>query len=128
MLLSDDEQAVLERWTRRASSAQALALRARIVLACAGPEIPPIVSVARELRVAADTVRKWRRRFLAERLDGLVDEPRPGRLPTISAGVRHDNLGVGVGVGRPAMGGPAVWPSPVVCTTAVTEARRSDPR
>lgn len=75
---------MLERWTRRSSSAQALALRARIVLACAGPEVPPIVAVARELRVAADTVRKWRRRFLAERLDGLVDEPRPGRPPTIS--------------------------------------------
>ena len=75
---------MLARWTRRATSAQALALRARIVLACAGPEVPPIVAVARELRVAADTVRKWRRRFLAERLDGLVDEPRPGRPPTIS--------------------------------------------
>jgi transposase/transposase-like protein len=84
LLLSDDERAVLERWTRRASSAQALALRARIVLACAGPEVPPVVAVARELRVSADTVRKWRRRFLAERLDGLVDEPRPGRPPTIS--------------------------------------------
>jgi transposase-like protein len=84
LLLSDDERAVLERWTRRATSAQALALRARIVLACAGPEVPPIVAVARELRVTADTVRKWRRRFLAERLDGLSDEPRPGRPPTIS--------------------------------------------
>jgi transposase-like protein/transposase len=84
LLLSDDERAVLERWTRRSSSAQALALRARIVLACAGPQVPPIVAVARELRVAAGTVRKWRRRFLSERLDGLVDEPRPGRPPTIS--------------------------------------------
>ncbi|MFD6554800.1 helix-turn-helix domain-containing protein [Streptomyces sp. NPDC058398] len=84
MLLSDEERAVLERWTRRATSAQALALRARIVLACSGPEVPAIVAVARDLRVTADTVRKWRRRFLAERLDGLADEPRPGRPPTIS--------------------------------------------
>ncbi|WP_223124977.1 helix-turn-helix domain-containing protein [Streptomyces sp. TRM68367] len=83
LLLGDDERAVLERWTRRANSAQALALRARIVLACAGPDVPPIVEVARHLRFSADTVRKWRRRFLAERLDGLADEPRPGRPPTI---------------------------------------------
>ncbi|GAA3372580.1 hypothetical protein GCM10017744_104660 [Streptomyces antimycoticus] len=75
---------MLERWTRRANSAQALALRARVVLACAGPDLPPIVQVARELRISADTVRKWRRRFLAERLEGLADEPRPGRPPTIS--------------------------------------------
>ena len=86
LLLSAEERAELERWTRRATSAQAqaLALRARIVLACAGTEVPPIVAVARELRVAADTVRKWRRRSFAERLDGLVDEPRPGQPPTIS--------------------------------------------
>lgn len=84
LLLSVDEQAVLERWTRRATSTQALALRARIVLACAGPEASAIVAVTQELRATADTVRKWRRRFLAERLDGLADEPRPGRPPNIS--------------------------------------------
>ncbi|MFF9819767.1 hypothetical protein [Streptomyces sp. NPDC014006] len=84
MLLSDDERAVLERWTWRASSAQALAVRARIVLACAGKDVPPIVTVARELRLAADTVRKRRCRFLAERLHGRVDEPRPDWPPTSS--------------------------------------------
>jgi transposase/transposase-like protein len=83
LLLDEDERAVLERWTRRATSAQALALRSRIVLACAGPEVPAVVAVARDMRVAPDTVRKWRRRFLAKRLDGLVDEPRPGRVPVI---------------------------------------------
>ncbi|WP_399921342.1 helix-turn-helix domain-containing protein [Streptomyces kanamyceticus] len=84
MLLSAEERAELGRWTRRATSAQALALRARMVLACAGPEVPPVVAVARGLGVSADTVRKWRRRFLAERLEVLADEPRPGRPPTIS--------------------------------------------
>lgn len=84
LLLSVEERAELERRTRRATSAQALALRARIVLACAGPEVPPIVAVARNFQVTADTVRKWRRRFLAEQLNGLADEPRSGRPPTIS--------------------------------------------
>ncbi|MFH8470845.1 IS630 family transposase [Streptomyces sp. NPDC017991] len=84
LVLSPDERVVLERWAHRASSAQAVALRPRVVLACDGADVPLIVVVARELHIAADTVRKWRRRFLAARLDGLVDEPRPGRPPTIS--------------------------------------------
>ncbi|MFF3981143.1 helix-turn-helix domain-containing protein [Streptomyces sp. NPDC001828] len=50
-------------------------MRARIVLAHDGADVAPIVVVAHELHIAADTVRKWRRRFLVTRLDGLVDEP-----------------------------------------------------
>jgi transposase/transposase-like protein len=82
--LTEQERETLQRWARRAKSSQALALRSRIVLACAGPEPPAVVQVARQMGIAPDTVRKWRRRFLAGRLDGLVDEPRPGRPPTIS--------------------------------------------
>ncbi|WP_291409664.1 helix-turn-helix domain-containing protein [Actinophytocola sp.] len=83
VVLADEERSTLERWVRRRKSAQALALRSRIVLACARDDVPPVVGVAKELGVSADTVRKWRRRFLARRLDGLVDEPRPGRPPVI---------------------------------------------
>jgi len=74
--LSDDERETLERWARRPKSAQALALRCRIVLACAkgGSDI----EVAGRLGITRETVGKWRRRFLAHRLEGLHDEPRPG--------------------------------------------------
>ncbi|MPZ63658.1 MAG: IS630 family transposase, partial [Propionibacteriales bacterium] len=83
LILTEEERSTLLGWTRRRKTAQALALRSRIVLACAGPEVPPIVAVAKQMGVAADTVRKWRRRFVAHRLDGLVDDRRPGRPPII---------------------------------------------
>ncbi|MGW7363940.1 IS630 family transposase [Streptomyces sp. NPDC054841] len=67
---------MLQSWVRRRSSAQSLALRSRIVLECADGHA--IAEVARRLRITADTVRTWRRRFLERRLDGLCDEPRPG--------------------------------------------------
>jgi transposase len=75
--LSDAERAQLESWTRRRTSAQALALRSRIVLLAA--EGHNHREIARELGIDRNTVAKWRSRFVKHRLDGLTDEPRPGR-------------------------------------------------
>jgi transposase len=81
--LAEDERETLVRWSRRASSSQALALRSRIVLACAEPEATD-GSVAAATGVSRPTVAKWRKRFAARRLEGLCDEPRPGRPPSIA--------------------------------------------
>ncbi len=80
--VTPEEREVLERWARRPKTAQALARRARLVLTCA--EGRPNTAVAAALRVSQPTVGKWRRRFLAKRLDGLLDEPRPGAPRRIS--------------------------------------------
>ncbi len=82
LTLSDNERATLQRWARRAKSSQALALRANIILICA--QGCDNKKTAAMLRCHEDTVGKWRRRFIDKRLDGLVDEPRPGREPTIT--------------------------------------------
>lgn len=83
LALTDDERATLTRWARRAKSTQALATRSKIVLASA--EGLTNVAVAAKCGVEPHTVARWRKRFLEHRLDGLVDEPRPGRPATITA-------------------------------------------
>ena len=80
--LTEAEREQLESWSRRRTTAQALAQRSRIVLLVA--EGLRTGEVAERLGVHRNTVAKWRRRFEAERLDGLVDEPRPGRPRTIT--------------------------------------------
>lgn len=81
--LTSQERATLEGWLRRQKTAQALALRARIVLACAD-EHASNLEVAKRLRIHRVTVGKWRTRFEHKRLDGLLDEPRPGAPRKIS--------------------------------------------
>lgn len=74
--LTVEERETLQRWARRPKTAQALAQRARIVLACAGGMNNG--AVALEEGVTRQTVGRWRSRFQRQRLDGLLDEPRPG--------------------------------------------------
>ncbi|HET7146478.1 MAG TPA: IS630 family transposase [Gaiellaceae bacterium] len=82
VVLTVEEREVLERWARRPTSAQALALRCRIVLAAA--EGRASKEIAAELGCNHNTVSKWRGRFARRRLDGLHDEPRPGKPRSIS--------------------------------------------
>ena len=81
--LTDQERLQLEAWARRRTTAQALALRSRIVLAVADGDRSN-TELAGELGVSRGMVAKWRSRFAEHRLDGLTDEPRPGRPRTIT--------------------------------------------
>ena len=81
IVLSDAEREQLVTWTRRRKTAQALALRSRIILECAtGIDSK---RVAQQISVTQQTVSKWRNRFAMDRLDGLLDAPRPGAPRTI---------------------------------------------
>ena len=80
--LSDDERAQLEAWARRRRSAQALAQRSRIVLLAA--DGLKNTEIAGQLQIHRAMAAKWRSRFAEQRLDGLVDEPRPGRPRTVT--------------------------------------------
>jgi len=82
LVLSDEEREQLEAWARRRKSAQALAQRSRIVLAAA--EGLKNTEIAERLAITRGMAAKWRSRFAELRLDGLLDEPRPGRPRTIS--------------------------------------------
>ena len=82
LALSVDERQKLTTWAGRPKSTQRLALRARIVLECA--DDPSNKAVAARLGVCGATVGTWRSRFVARRLDGLVDDPRPGAPRTVT--------------------------------------------
>lgn len=82
LVLSDEERETLVRWSRRAKSSQALAVRCRIVLGCADGLTNG--QVASKLGVSRATVGRWRTRFVSRRLEGLADEPRSGAPRKIS--------------------------------------------
>jgi len=82
LVLTDDERAKLKDWASRPTSAQRLAQRARVVLRAA--DGLGNTAIAAGLGVTLPTVRKWRERFAALRLDGLADEPRPGAPRSIT--------------------------------------------
>jgi transposase len=83
-VLTSDERDQLQAWSRRPTSAQALAMRSRVVLACADAVSAPNGEIAEDLGVSRHMVTKWRNRFAVDRLQGLLDEPRPGRPRTIA--------------------------------------------
>lgn len=82
LVLNREERETLEQWARRPKTAQALAQRARVILACA--EGQNNTAVASRLHWTKQTVGKWRRRFVTQRLQGLLDEPRPGTARRLS--------------------------------------------
>ena|SRR5215211_6980508 len=113
LVLTDEERQTLERWSRRATTAQALALRCKIVLACADGATNK--AVAERLGIWPQTVTKWRGRFVRDRLEGLADEPRPGRPRTITDAQVEQVITKTLEEPPPTTtptGRPAPWPRP----------------
>src|SRR5262252_4142293 len=104
LVLTEAERAQLVRWARRAKTAQYLALRAKIVLRCA--EGGTNKQAAGDLGIDESTVERWRARFIARRLEGLHDEQRPGRPPSILLDQVED---VGVATPEPTPGKDTHW-------------------
>jgi transposase len=75
--LQAEDRPVLEGWAQRRKTAQALAMRARIVLKAA--DGVSATATALEMKVCQQTVGKWRKRYAEREVDGLLDEPRPGQ-------------------------------------------------
>lgn len=82
LVLREEDRPELLRWSRRMKSSNGLAQRARIVLRCADGEASS--AVASELGLTGATVGKWRRRYIARGLAGLLDEPRSGAPRSVS--------------------------------------------
>ena len=106
--LTESERQQLDSWAHRSRSAPHLARRVRIIQACAAGR--PSTAVAKRLHVSPTTVCKWRARFVRDRLDGLLDEPRPGT----PAGSPTANRGRGGAHAKPppgpSPGAPETWP------------------
>src|SRR5258706_12299245 len=89
LTLTDADRAQLQRWARRAKSSQALALRARIGLACAEPGVSN-KQVAADLHCSQPTGGKWRAPVLRRSPAGVPHEERPGRAPAVGRGTQSD--------------------------------------
>ena len=92
LTMTEEERETLQAWTRRPKCPQALALRARVILLCAAGRSN--TEAAAELHITIQTVGKWRQRFIEKRLDGLLDEPRPGTPRKLSEAVVDRVLGL----------------------------------
>src|SRR4029434_1172402 len=92
VVLSAEERLTLEQWARRPTTAQGLAQRARLVLACASSKTNGEIAAA--AGVTRQTVGRWRHRFVRKRLQGLLDEPRPGAPRQITDGAVESGISV----------------------------------